>query len=138
MAELKTQRNDHSVEVFLNTLADEQKRADSFALLKMMKEITGREAEMWGDSIVGFGRVHYKYESGREGYWFAVGFSPRKQNLTLYIVMGFVRHEQLLARLGKHKLGKSCLYIQKLSDIDQNILREMITLSVAELDVAAH
>lgn len=134
MAELKTQRNAQSVEAFLEKVLDEQRRVDSFALLKMMKEITGREAEMWGDSIVGFGHVHYKYESGREGDWFAVGFSPRKQNLTLYMMMGFSRFEELLGKLGKHKTGKSCLYIQKLSDINQDVLREMITLSSAELD----
>lgn len=134
MAELKTQRNAQSVAAFLEKVLDEQRRVDSFALLKMMKEITGREAEMWGDSIVGFGHVHYKYESGREGDWFAVGFSPRKQNLTLYMMMGFSRFEELLGKLGKHKTGKSCLYIQKLSDINQDVLREMITLSSAELD----
>lgn len=134
MAELKTQRNAQSVAAFLEKVLDEQRRVDSFALLKMMKEITGREAEMWGDSIVGFGNVHYKYESGREGDWFAVGFSPRKQNLTLYMMMGFSRFEELLGKLGKHKTGKSCLYIQKLSDINQDVLREMITLSSAELD----
>lgn len=134
MAELKTQRNAQSVAAFLEKVLDEQRRVDSFALLKMMKEITGREAEMWGDSIVGFGHVHYKYESGREGDWFAVGFSPRKQNLTLYMTMGFSRFEELLGKLGKHKTGKSCLYIQKLSDINQDVLREMITLSSAELD----
>lgn len=137
MAELKTQRNAQSVEAFLEKVLDEQRRVDSFALLKMMKEITGREAEMWGDSIVGFGHVHYKYESGREGDWFTVGFSPRKQNLTLYMMMGFSRFEELLGKLGKHKTGKSCLYIQKLSDINQDVLREMIALSSAELNSPA-
>ena len=99
----------------------------------MMKEVTGAEPQMWGPSIVGFGAYHYKYESGREGDWFLVGFSPRKQNLTLYIMAGFKRYEELLAKLGKHKTGKSCLYLNKLADVDEEVLRQMVAASVEYL-----
>lgn len=133
MAELKTQPTDHSVEAFLNTVDDAKKREDSFAILNLMKEITKTEPKMWGPSIVGFGHYRYKYESGREGDWFLTGFSPRKQNLTLYIMAGFDRYEQLMAKLGKYKTGKSCLYIKKLEEIDITVLRELIQQSVAHL-----
>ena len=130
MAELKTKRNDQSVEEFLNGIPDEQKRNDCFAVLHLMKKITKAEPKMWGDSMIGFGSYHYKYESGREGDWFLTGFSPRKQNLTLYIIAGFKQYEELLRKLGKHKTGKSCLYINKLADINQTILKELIEKSV--------
>ena len=94
MAELKTKRNEGDVEAFLNSVADEKKQQDSFTILKLMKDVTGKEPEMWGDSIIGFGSYHYKYASGREGDWFLTGFSPRKQNLTLYIMAGFNEYEQ--------------------------------------------
>ena len=130
MAELKTKRNDQSVEDFLNSVEDKKKREDSFTILKLMKEVTGTEPHMWGGSIVGFGSYHYKYESGREGDWFLTGFSPRKQNLTLYIMSGFRRYDELMKKLGKYKTGKSCLYIKKLEDIDINILKELVAQSV--------
>ena len=133
MAELKTQKNDASVEVFLNSVPDERKRRDSYAILELMKDVTGEEPAMWGTSIVGFGSYHYKYASGRENEWFLVGFSPRKQNLTLYIMSGFDEYESLLANLGKHKTGKSCLYINKLEDVDQSTLRELVEKSVTHM-----
>ena len=130
MSELKTQKTDASVTDFLNAVEQEGKRKDSFALLEMMREITGQEPAMWGPSIVGFGAYKYKYASGREGEWPVVGFSPRKRTLTLYIMPGFARYEALLADLGKYKTGKSCLYINKLEDVDQGTLRELIGQSV--------
>ena len=133
MAELKTKRNDASVEVFLDGIADEAKRRDSFAILAMMQEVTGVEAKMWGDSIVGFGSYHYKYASGREGDWMLVGFSPRKQNLTLYIMSGFEQYDELLQRLGKHSTGKACLYVKRLADVDPAVLRELVKLSVEHM-----
>ncbi len=131
MAELKTKRNDAAnVEAFLNSLTDERKRRDAFAILDIMKKATKAEPKMWGNSIIGFGNYHYKYESGREGDWFVTGFSPRKQNLTLYIMPGFERYNELLKKLGKHKTGKSCLYINTLDDVDLPTLRELVKQSV--------
>ncbi len=133
MAELKTKKNDQSVEAFLNAVEDETKRKDCFTLVELMQEITGSDGAMWGDSIVGFGSYHYEYASGRSGDWFVSGFAPRKQNLTLYIMAGFDEYDAILERLGKHKTGKSCLYIKRLSDIDINALRELIAASVAHM-----
>jgi hypothetical protein len=130
MAENKTQPNQNSVEDFLNQVTDEGKRRDAFTILALMQEITNTEPIMWGPSIVGFGSYHYKYASGREGDSPYVGFSPRKQNLTLYIVSGFDEYGELLQKLGKHKTGKACLYINRLSDIDLPTLRELIKRSV--------
>lgn len=130
MAELKTKPSAASVEVFLDGIADEAKRRDSYAILAMMQEVTGAEAKMWGDSIVGFGSYQYKYASGREGDWPLVGFSPRKQNLTLYIMSGFEQYDALLQRLGKHSTGKACLYVKRLADVDLAVLRELVKLSV--------
>jgi hypothetical protein len=130
MAELKTKVNEAGVTDFLNTVTDEKRRADCFAVCNLMEKITGEKAEMWGINIVGFGRYNYKYASGRTGEWFMCGFSPRKQNLTLYIMSGFVKYDELLQKLGKHKTGKSCLYINKIEDIDQSILSELITKSL--------
>jgi hypothetical protein len=111
MAELKTKRTDQSVEAFLGSIADEKKRRDAFVILDIMQKATRAKPKMWGSSIVGFGDYHFKYESGREGDWFVAGFSPRKQSLTLYIVPGFEQYGALLKKLGKHKTGKSCLYV---------------------------
>jgi hypothetical protein len=130
MAELKTKVNDASVADFLNSVDDEQKRMDCFEILKVMKQATKSEPKMWGPSIVGFGNYHYVYESGREGDWFLAGFSPRKQNLTLYIMSGFDRFNDLLKKLGKHSTGKGCLYIKKLSDVDTKVLKELVEESV--------
>lgn len=132
MAELKTKATDASVEVFLQSIPEERKRQDSLALLQMMQEATGEAPRLWGSSIVGFGDYHYAYASGREGDWFVAGFSPRKQNLTLYAMGGFEPHAELLERLGKHKIGKGCLYINKLADVDQEVLRALISASVDE------
>ena len=130
MAELKTKANDASVEDFLNNDAKGKKREDSFKILELMKKITKEEPKMWGPSIVGFGSYHYKYESGREGDFFLTGFSPRKQNLTIYIMLGFKRYNELMKKLGKFISSKSCLYIKKLEDIDMKVLKELITESV--------
>ena len=135
MAELKTKPTDANVETFLQSIADERKRQDSFALLEMMQAATDAPARLWGSNIVGFGSYHYTYASGRQGDWFVTGFSPRKQNLTfylagIYMTGGFEQHADLLARLGKHKLGKGCLYINRLQDVDQNVLAELITSAV--------
>ncbi len=130
MSELKTQKNEASVEGFLNSVENEKRREDSFVVLDLMKEVTGEKPVMWGTSIVGFGSYHYKYASGREGDWFVVGFSPRKQSMTLYIVDGFGNYDLLVRDLGKYKTGKSCLYINKLEDVDQKVLRELVKQSV--------
>ena len=134
MTELKTKRNKGDVEAFLNNVPDEKKRRDSFTILELMKKVTGKEPAMWGDSIIGFGSYHYKYASGREGDWFLTGFSPRKQNLTLYIMAGFDEHERLLGKLGKHSIGKSCLYIKKIDDIDVDVLKELVKRSVEHME----
>lgn len=109
MSDLKTKPSDQDVESFLNVITDEQKRADCFELLEFMTEITGEPPKMWGKSMVGFGSYHYKYDSGREGDWFLTGFSPRKQNLSIYIMAGFDKYEDIMSRLGKYNTGSSCL-----------------------------
>lgn len=134
MAELKTKQNEGDVEEFINGVVDERKRQDSFKILALMKEVTQSEPKMWGDSIIGFGSYHYKYASGREGDWFVAGFSPRKQNLTLYIMSGFDDYDELLGKLGKHSTGKSCLYIKRLNDIDMEVLRELVSKSVEHME----
>lgn len=130
MATLKTQPTENDVEDFLNAIDDKQKRKDSFKILDIMKSITGEEPKMWGSSIIGFGQYHYQYESGREGDWFLTGFSPRKQNFSLYIMAGFDNYDDLMSRLGKYKTGKSCLYIKRLEQIDLDILKKLIRESV--------
>lgn len=126
MAELKTKQTKQSVEKFLNSIADKKRREDCFTILEMMKQITRMEPKMWGPSIIGFGNYHYKYESGHEGDMCRIGFSPRKQNLTLYILPGFANYEELMKKLGKYKTGKSCLYINKLEDVDIATLKKLI------------
>nr|WKN35380.1 DUF1801 domain-containing protein [Tunicatimonas sp. TK19036] len=130
MATLKTQPNDRDVTEFLASIEDIQRREDCFKLLTLMQEITGETPQYWHSNIVGFGTYHYRYESGREGDWFITGFSPRKQNLTLYIIAGFDKYEELMNQLGRHKTGKSCLYVNRLADIDMKVLRELIARSV--------
>ena len=129
MAELKTKVSKASVNNFLNSVKDEQKRKDSFKILEMMKKITKEEPKMWGPSIVGFGKYHYKYESGHEGDMCIAGFSPRKEALTIYILPGFEKYDSLMKKLGKYKTGKSCLYIRRLEDIDTKVLTELISES---------
>jgi hypothetical protein len=133
MAQLKTQPTDKSVTDFLDGVEDDNKREDSFVILELMKEVTGSEPIMWGDSIIGFGTYHYKYASGRAADWFLTGFSPRVQNLTLYIMSGFDEYDDLLGKLGKHSTGKSCLYVKRLENIDLDVLRELVEKSVAHM-----
>ncbi len=130
MAELKTKQNNASVAAFLGGIEDQQQRADAKKIATMMRAATGSSAKMWGTAIVGFGSYHYKYASGQEGDWPLVGFSPRKQNLSVYILAGFSSFDKLMPKLGKHKTGKSCLYIKHLDDIDEAILRKLIDGSV--------
>ena len=131
MAELKTKPTEGDINAYLNRVENEKKRQDSFTILELMQKVTGLPAKMWGETIIGFGDYRYKYESGREGDWFLTGFAPRKQNLTLYIMPGFERYNELMASLGKYKTGKSCLYINKLEDVDLAVLEELIRQSVA-------
>ena len=129
MAENKTRKTGASVEEFLSSVENNRRREDGLTLLTMMREITGLEPEMWGPSIIGFGDYHYKYESGREGDMFLTGFSPRKQSLSLYIMDGFDGRDDLLSNLGKHRKSVSCLYINKLADVDMDVLRKLIQQS---------
>ena len=130
MTENKTKQNDASVVEFLAQVEDETKRADTQTIVEMMGEITGYPATMWGGSIIGFGKYVYHYKSGRSGEWSLVGVSPRARNISVYIMPGFGNYDDLMARLGKHKTGKSCLYINRLADVDTEVLRELISKSV--------
>ena len=129
MAEQKTLPNQQSVLDFISKVEPEEKRSDCLQLIGIMQLATGFEPTMWGLSIIGFGSFHYRYESGREGDSFLAGFSPRKQNITIYVTPGFGEYENLLEKLGKHKIGKGCLYIKRLSDVDEKILTKLITTS---------
>ena len=133
MSELKTKPTGQSVKDFLNKISDEERRADCFQVVKIMEEITGEKPKMWGPSIIGFGTYHYKYASGREGDWLLTGFSPRKKDLTLYIMMGFEKHGELMEKLGRHSVSKSCLYIKRLSDIHVPTLKKLIKESLKDL-----
>jgi hypothetical protein len=130
VAELKTKPNHASVDDFLNAIKDAQVRTDCQAIMEIMQAATHSGAQMWGSSIVGFGSYHYKYASGREADWPLTGFSPRKQNITLYIMSGFEQYEDLLTRLGRYTLGKSCLYIKRLADVDTGVLKQLVQASV--------
>jgi hypothetical protein len=130
MADMKTVPSRVSVDTFLRGIKDEKKRADCYQVLEMMKKATKSGPKMWGTSIVGFGDLHYKYDSGREGDWFIAGFSPRRQNLTLYMMGGFQQFPDLMEKLGKHATGKGCLYINKLEDVDTKVLKDLINRSV--------
>ena len=127
---MKTKPTTASVADFIDAVDDAEKREDARAVAALMAEITGAPAQMWGTSIVGFGRYRYRYASGRKGEFFETGFSPRKQALTLYIMPGFSEYGGLLEKLGRHRLGKSCLYIKRLADIDLEVLHELVTRSV--------
>ena len=131
--ELKTKKNTASVSKFIKSIENEQRRKDTQAVVKIMEQITKSKPTMWGDAIIGFGKHSYKYASGHTGDWFLVGLSPRKQNLVLYIMSGFKRYDDLMAQLGKHKTGKSCLYINKLEQIDTKVLKTLIRESVKHL-----
>ena len=133
MATPKTIETNNSVKAFMNTVADEQKRKESFRLVEMMKEQSGFEPKMWGPAIVGFGSYHYKYESGHEGDAPLVAFSPRKAAISLYLSGSFAGREKLLKKLGRHKASKACIYIKKLEDLDAEVLKEMISLSIGHV-----
>ena len=133
MAENKTKATEQSVTAFLDSVTDEQRRQDCYAVLDLMKAATGEEPKIWGGGMVGVGAYHYKYESGHEGDMFLTGFAPRKQNLTLYIMPGSTRYAELMQKLGKYKSGKACIYVKKLADIDLNVLQELIEQSVQHL-----
>jgi hypothetical protein len=133
MADLKTQPSDASVDQFIQAVPDEQRRQDAMALLALMQRITQQEPQLWGGTMVGFGRYHYTYASGRSGTWFVTGFAPRKRETTVYIMPGFEPYAALLEQLGKHRLGKSCLYIKRLSDVDMQVLETLIAQSVTDM-----
>ena len=130
MAELKTKPNKVDVYQFIQSVENQRRRQDALVLLDLMKKITGVEPVMWGPSIVGFGKYHYKYESSREGDSFLVGFSPRKQNMSIYLICDYDKDKKLMDKLGKHKSGKGCLYINKLEDVNLNILKVLIESSI--------
>ena len=130
MAQLKTRRNGASVDDFLDAVDKERRREECRTINDMMRRVTGEDGAMWGDSIVGFGSYHYKYASGREGDWFLTGFAPRKQALTVYIMPGFTNFNDLMAKVGKHKTAKSCLYIKKLEDVDLDVLEDLVAKSI--------
>lgn len=130
MTENKTKENAASVTSFLNAIDDQRIRSDARKIAAMMRRATGKRARMWGSNLVGYGKYHYKYASGREGDWALVGFSPRKQNLTVYIMPGFAPFSRYMSKLGKYKTGKSCLYLKNLDDVDHDVLENLIAESV--------
>ncbi len=133
MAQNKTRATDLSVQAFLEATENPKRREDAFALDALFRRITGYQPKMWGPSMVGYGSYHYIYESGREGDFLATGFAPRKANLSIYIMPGYQDYSSILARLGKHKTGKSCLYLNNLSDVDLSVLEELILTGLADL-----
>lgn len=133
MAELKTKKTNASVKAFIDAVDNETRRKDARAIAKLLAEVTGKRAKLWGTSIVGYGSYKYEYDSGQSGEWPLVGFSPRKSNLVLYIMPGFSGAAPLMKKLGKHKTGKSCLYINKLEDIDMDVLRELVEGAVEHM-----
>ncbi|MDH3298295.1 MAG: DUF1801 domain-containing protein [Gemmatimonadota bacterium] len=137
MAENKTKPTTASVADFLASVENETRRRDAQIVCDVMQEITGERPRMWGDTMVGFGTYGYKYASGRAGNWFLTGFAPRKANLVLYIMSGFTGHAALMKKLGKHKTGSSCLYINKLDDVDMEVLRELVRRSVEHVSNAS-
>jgi hypothetical protein len=133
MAENKTRKNEASVEDYLAAIENETRRSDCEALVKLMSGITKQPPKMWGSSIVGFDSYHYRYASGREGDMCQTGFSSRKGDISVYLVASGANQEQLLSRLGKHRMGKSCLYIRRLDDVDSKVLKQLVADSVAEV-----
>lgn len=133
MAELKTKPNESSVKDFIASISDPALRRDCQTLATMMKRLSRALPKMWGESVVGFGKYHYKYASGREGDWFRIGFSPRKQNLTIYVIDGLEKHQALLKKLGTYKAGKGCLYLKRLDDIDNGALEQLLRSSLEHL-----
>ena len=132
-AELKTKKTTASVSAFIDSIPDQKRREDCRKVATLMQNAIKAEPRMWGANVVGFGDYHYRYDSGRENDWFIAGFSPRKQNLTLYLMTGVERYRQLLGRLGKHKTGKGCLYIKDLDDVDLDVLSELVTSAARDL-----
>lgn len=133
MAELKTKPTNDSVDAYIDAISDERTQRDCRKLLALMKRVTGEQPRLWMNQTVGFGTYHYKYPSGQEGDWYITGFAPRKANLTLYIMPGFTEYGDLMAKLGKHKTGKSCLYIKSLDDVDMSVLEELVDKSVSHM-----
>ena len=133
MAENKTKSTKANVTKFINSIDDKQMRADARKVAAMMRRATGKRAKMWGSSIVGYGTYHYRYATGREGDFMITGFSPRKQALTVYIMPGFSPFDKLMAKLGTYKTGKSCLYIKRLSDVDEDVLERLVDSSVEHM-----
>jgi hypothetical protein len=133
MAAIKTRKTGGDVQTFLKSVSDRKRKDDTLQVLALMKKLTGCESAMWGPSIVGFGDFRYRYANGTENDWFLTGFSPRKQSLTLYIMTGFAKYEEILENLGKYKTGKSCLYIKKVEDVDLAVLEQLISASIAHL-----
>lgn len=131
---MTTSDSSADVDGFIDGIADDARREDSRTLLELMRQVTGEEPKMWGSSMVGFGSYHYRYESGREGDFFKVGFSPRKANITLYLLSGMVAYDDLLARLGPHKTGKSCIYVKRIGDLDHDVLTALIQRSVNHIE----
>lgn len=131
--ELKTKVNDADVIAFLDSIEDETKKLDSFELLDLFTKLSGEEPKMWGTSIIGFGSYHYKYASGQEGDWFKIGFSPRKAKFSIYVMSGFDDLDVYLKDLGKHKIGKGCLYVNKLKDINMDMLEKLVLQSFEAL-----
>jgi hypothetical protein len=132
-ATLKTQATETSVTDFLQHIADEQKRTDCIYLMKLMQDVTGASPKMWGPSIIGYGEYTYQYDSGRSGDWFLMGFSPRKQNITLYVMTGYEQHPDIMQQLGKYKTGKSCLYINRMSDVNKDMLHQLLKAAMSDL-----
>ena len=130
---MKTTRHDGDVDAFLEGVTNERRRNDCRTVVDLMREITGHDPALWGPSIIGFGSYHYVYASGREGDWFTCGFSPRKQALTIYVMAGFSQYDELMAKLGKYKTGKACLYVKSLDDIDRKVLKKLLTESVRHM-----
>lgn len=138
LAQIKTKENEASVEDFINTIADEQKRRDSFVLLGLMQKATGEHPKMWGSAIIGFGNLRYKSpNTGREVDWFRIGFSPRKANLSLHLAIDIQKHAETLAKLGKHKTGVGCLYVNKLSDVDMTVLEKLVNQAASKKSAKA-
>jgi hypothetical protein len=133
MAELKTKKIEASIEKFLDSIEDKTKREDAYTLRNLLKKCSKSEAKMWGQSIIGFGKNRLVYESGRELDWFSIGFSPRKQNIVVYFIGSYIEKSPLLKKLGQHKTGKGCLYINKLEDIDLNVFEQMVNESLRKL-----
>lgn len=134
MAELKTRPNDEDVEAFLASVEDEKRREDCRTVMEILARITDETPKMWGGSIIGFGSYDYRYDSGRTGTWFRTGVSPRKQALTIYVMAGFDRYDEIMARLGKYRTGTSCLYVKRLEDVDLDVLEELARTSLEHME----